>query len=262
MRKSAFIALLAALALFPFDLPAAKLTLRDGTVIFGEFVTGTPRVITLRDRNGMERRFNVSQIATLDFNGYRGDEFGRGTAYREQNGPSGNPSGNPIVLPAGAAVPVRTSEPIASERGAVGRTYAAVVQEDVVDADGRVVIPRGAEALLTIRAVGSGENASTGENRVLDLNSVLMDGRRYDLDSVSPRGSTGLGPNRRAGEVAGGGAIVASVVGAVVGAGRGSAGAAAEPGMQVLTRGYEIRVPADTELNFRITQPVYLDERR
>src|SRR5437764_15413066 len=62
MRKYAILALLAIVPAF-----AARLTLRDGTVVYGEFVSGTSQNIIFRDDNGVQRRFNVNQIQGIDF---------------------------------------------------------------------------------------------------------------------------------------------------------------------------------------------------
>jgi hypothetical protein len=65
----------------------------------------------------------------------------------------------------------------------------------------------------------------------------------------------------------GGGALLGTVLGAIAGGGRGAAigaaaGAAAGAGAQVLTRGKEIKVPAETTLTFRLEQPVRLVAQR
>src|SRR6266404_843202 len=48
------------------------------------------------------------------------------------------------VLPMGTKVPVRTEETIDSATAAEGQTYAAEIADDVFDANGDVVVPRGA----------------------------------------------------------------------------------------------------------------------
>src|SRR5206468_11611885 len=64
MRKYAILALLAIVPTF-----AARLTLRDGTVVYGQFVSGTSQNIIFRDDNGVQRRFDVNQIQGIDFSG-------------------------------------------------------------------------------------------------------------------------------------------------------------------------------------------------
>ena len=64
MRKYAMLALLACL---PAALFAARLTLRDGSVIYGQFVSGTTQTIVFQDDNGVRRRFNLNQVQGIDF---------------------------------------------------------------------------------------------------------------------------------------------------------------------------------------------------
>jgi len=65
----------------------------------------------------------------------------------------------------------------------------------------------------------------------------------------------------------GGGAVLGTLIGAIAGGGKGAAiGAAAGgvtgAGAQVLTRGKEVKVPAETILQFKLTQPLRLEAAR
>jgi outer membrane lipoprotein SlyB len=82
---------------------------------------------------------------------------------------------------------------------------------------------------------------------------------------IEQRDANGIGKNRRTAEMVGGGAVLGTLLGAIAGGGKGAAigavaGAAAGGGVQVLTKGHEIRVPAETVLNFRLDQPLHLRE--
>jgi hypothetical protein len=62
----------------------------------------------------------------------------------------------------------------------------------------------------------------------------------------------------------GGGAVLGTLIGAIAGGGKGAAigaavGAAGGATAQVLTRGEEIRVPAESVLTFRLDQPWRLE---
>jgi hypothetical protein len=75
-----------------------------------------------------------------------------------------------------------------------------------------------------------------------------------------------VGANRRTAEMVGGGAVLGTLLGAIAGGGKGAAigaaaGAAAGAGVQVLTRGKTVRVPAESVLTFRLDQPVTLQRR-
>jgi len=56
----------------------------------------------------------------------------------------------------GTKVPVRTEETIDSATAAEGQTYAAEIADDVFDANGDVVVPRGANAQIVIRSATKG----------------------------------------------------------------------------------------------------------
>src|SRR5436853_680098 len=82
MRKYAILALLAIVPAF-----AARLTLRDGTVVYGQFVSGTAQNIVFRDDNGVQRRFNVNQIQGIDFESVStaAGRFGDNNSYNDNN---------------------------------------------------------------------------------------------------------------------------------------------------------------------------------
>ncbi len=283
MRK---IALAALVALFPLGLFAARLTLRDGTVMYGRFVSGSSNDIVFQDDNGMRHRFVMDQVQTIDFDSVNPQQSRtyNGNPYQEQNpgynnnnpGYSNNNNGDYdnntayrsagdwAVLPPGTQLSVRTDEEINSQTGEEGRTYPASIAQDVLDRSGNVVIPRGSEADLVVRRIDEGGTLNNG-SLVLDLDSIRVNGRHYVVNAGNLRqgGANGIGKNRRTAEMVGGGAALGTLIGAIAGGGKGAAigalaGAAAGGGAQVLTKGKEIRVPAETVLNFRLDQPLHL----
>ena len=167
------------------------------------------------------------------------------------------------MVPAGTEVHVRVDQDINAKTGNVtpGATFPGTISRDVVGANGNVIIPRGAPAQLAVVSTGDNNN-----NLTLDLRSVDINGRHYRLDTsdTSAAGSSkngGLGANKRTGEYVGGGALAGTLIGALAGGGKGAAigailGAGAGAGTQVLTKGKELNVPAETELNFRLDRPV------
>jgi hypothetical protein len=275
MRKYAAIAIL---ALLPPFLSAAQLTLRDGTIVYGQFISGTSQNIIFQDDNGVRRRFDLNQIQGIRFDNvttslnrndsYRDNErrdtyydqrTNNNTAYRENGGNAGT------TLPPGTTISVRNDQDINSQNATEGRTFPASIQQDILDASGNVMIPRGSPAMLVVRRVNEGGTLSGG-NFVLDLESVRVNGRRYMVDTEDlEKGNQGIGKNKRTAEYVGGGAVLGTLLGAIAGGGKGAAigaiaGAAAGGGAQVLTKGHEIRVPAETVLNFRLEQPLRLRE--
>ena len=163
-------------------------------------------------------------------------------------------------VPAGASITVRTNETIDVRNSSDGRIFNGVVDHEVRDSNGNVAIPRGANAELIVRNVGSREMA-------VDLESVDVNGRRYAVNTndVTRTGGSkqGLGENQRTAKYVGGGALLGTIIGAIAGGGKGAAigaaaGAASGAGTQVLTRGRNVRVPAESLLTFRLEQPLYV----
>jgi hypothetical protein len=160
-------------------------------------------------------------------------------------------------VPAGAEIVVRTNDTIDARHPSDSRIYSGVVDQDVTDRSGRVVIPRGSNAELIMRD-------SSDSEIVVDLESVEVDGRRYVVDSASERVAAeterereGVGANKRTGKYVGGGAVIGSIIGAIAGGGKGAAiGAATGAGAgavgQTVTRGGSVRIPSETLLTFRL----------
>jgi hypothetical protein len=182
------------------------------------------------------------------------DRYGRDGRYDAYS--------RPARLDAGTFVTVRTQRSFDTDR-ADGRIFPAVVDRDVWDEYGRLAvpaIPRGSPAQLRVRTAPDGD-------LILDLDSVVVDGRRYTVEAQTdriesrPRGTSG----DRAAEYVGGGALIGTIIGAIAGGGKGAAiGAAAGAGAGaagLLTRGREVRVPAGSELTFRLDRDLWLGGR-
>jgi hypothetical protein len=162
---------------------------------------------------------------------------------------------NGYVIPQGTDIKVRTDTAIPAKPAADTR-YTAAVSDDVMNNAGGVAIPRGSRAQLV---VVPGEN---GKDTTLDLRSVTVNGRRYELEasSAEKRSSTpgGLGANKRTGKYVGGGAAIGAVLGALLGGGKGAAvgaivGGAGGAGAQVYT-GRNKEIPAETQLSYKLAQ--------
>ncbi len=170
------------------------------------------------------------------------------------------------VVPSGTEISVRTNETIDSRTTHAGQTFSAVVEQDITDDSGRVAIPRGSDAQVVLRKV-SGGGLGSGE-MTLDLHSVTVGGRRYMVGTsdIEKSNKRGIGKNRRTAKMVGGGAVLGTLIGAVAGGGKGAAigaiaGAAAGGTAQVLTKGRQVRVPAETVLKFRLDQSLQIDSR-
>lgn len=143
------------------------------------------------------------------------------------------------------------------------------MENAVVDADGKVAIPRGANATLVVRdAQGQGKLQGQSELAV-DVASVEVGGRHYRLETSDfvEKGKQGVGVNKRTGGFVGGGAALGGIIGAIAGGGKGAAigalsGAGAGTATQGLTRGKAVRIPSETLLTFKLEAPIRIRELR
>jgi hypothetical protein len=230
---------------------ADTLVMRDGSRIEGTVLAIAGRTITFQHADGVSRRYPTSRINSLEF-------F---SADRE------NPRaarGRRIEAPAGTELVVRTVETIDSKRAGPDQIFSAIVEQVVTDASGRVIIPDNSSAQLMIRNVSSG-GATGSPEMVLDVHSITVGGRKYLVSTtdLTEDSDTGIGTNKRTAATIGGGAAVGTVIGAIANGGKGAAiggliGAAGGAATQVLTKGHNVKVPAETLLRFRLDKPVTL----
>jgi hypothetical protein len=97
---------------------------------------------------------------------------------------------------------------------------------------------------------------------VVALSAVaLADTLTLSTTDLIENSGTGIGKNKRTAETVGGGAALGTIIGAIAGGAKGAAigvlvGGAGGAGVEVLNSGRDVRVPAETLLNFRLDRPV------
>jgi len=157
----------------------------------------------------------------------------------------------------GTEIVIRTNQFIDSDRRD-SRIFTGTVDRNIRGGNGRLAIPRGSQVEMIVRT-------APDNDLILDLESVMVSGQRYAIDTASERIESekrpGLGENRSTAEHVGGGALLGTIIGAIAGGGKGAAigaaaGAAAGAGAQVMTRGRRVKVPAESLLTFRIERPL------
>jgi hypothetical protein len=241
---------------------ADTVTLKDGRVIRGTYLGGSPRQVKIEVGD---------QIQTLDVGDISRIEFSGGVsqapapppqpAYAEPIAPPPPPppAYAGITLPAGTNLVVRTIDGIDSETNRVGQSFAASLDEPVV-VNGMTVIPRGADAVLKLVDARESGKLTGRTELTLDLMSVKIGGRSVDIDTQTvSRESSSRG--ERTAKVAGGTAALGAIIGAIAGGGKGAAigagaGGAAGAGAEIATKGQRVKIPSETRLTFSLETPV------
>ncbi len=257
------------------------LYLKNGTRIDGKLTSATSNSVVIRDNSGVDRTFDVRQLQRLEFSedtnaAYSSGGSSSASAGSYQNSSdssstsslSSSQNGGTMVVPAGSEISVRTNDSIDSASAQPGQTFSAQIANDVTGSAGEVLVPKGADAQLVLRQVSSGGTAGSSE-LTLDLQSITTGGHTYQVSSedVQQSSNRGLGKNKRTATMVGGGAVLGTLLGAIAGGGKGAAigavsGAAVGGTAQVLTRGHEVKVPAETVLTFKLDEPLHLQFAR
>jgi hypothetical protein len=238
---------------------ADTLILKNGTRVPGKVVSVAARTITFEDGSGVSRRYNASQVDAIEFSTPppRNAAVGTtGSARRIE------------TVPSGTELTVRTTEAIDSSTAVIDQTFAAIVERDIRGEADNVIVPAGSRAVLVVREVSSG--GMTGSpDVVLDMQSMTVAGRRYLVSTADLKKDmgTGIGKNKRTAETVGGGAALGTIIGAIAGGAKGAAigvlvGAAGGAGVEVLNKGKDIRVPAETLLTFKLDKAATLQAER
>jgi hypothetical protein len=268
----------------------ATILMRDGSELMGTVTATSPSEITLAGDDKTTHTIPMAQVKSIEY-----DDAAQGSAASADNSGGGAPSGGTAatrassdrvhehhyhptqaeihtktyVVPDGTRVAVRTEDTIDSGKAAEGQTYAAEVADDVLDADGNVVIPHGSNAQIVIRSASKGGKIRGASDLVLDLQSISVEGQEYLVSTadLQEKGRSGVGKNKRTAEMTGGGAALGAIIGAIAGGAKGAAiGAGAGAGggalTQVLTKGGSIKVPSETVLTFQLDKPVKIVEAK
>ncbi len=158
------------------------------------------------------------------------------------------------TLPSGSVINVVIDQAVSSKTAKIGQRVMGTVSQDVTSG-GKVVIPKGSVARMSVSSVQASGRLSRPANLWLRLRAVTVAGKSYRVattaaghtmggkakrDTVFIGGGAGLGA--LIGGLAGGGK--GAVIGALAGGGAGTAGAAA-------TGKKDVEIPAEARLEFR-----------
>src|SRR3981189_605430 len=125
------------------------------------------------------------------------------------------------TIPAGTKIPVVIDQTVSSKTAQAGQTISGTVAQDVT-VGGKVVIPKGSAAKLTVSSAQASGRLSTPAKLYLRLRTVTVGGKTYAFATNSV-GRTEKGKGKRDAGFIGGGAAGGAIIGALAGGGKGAA---------------------------------------
>lgn len=173
--------------------------------------------------------------------------------------PAAPPAPAVLTIPEGTKVTVRLIDPVDTEKNKEGDSFRASLDAPIV-IENKVAIPKHADATARLVSAKSAGHFTGSASVVLVLTKLTVGGKSYDLQTGEFT-KQGASRGSRTAKVVGGGAAVGAVIGAIAGGGKGAAigaaaGAGAGTGVQALTKGQQVKLPAETLLEFELKAPV------
>jgi hypothetical protein len=175
--------------------------------------------------------------------------------------PVEKPKPQPIVVPAGTVLTVRTGQALSSKSSQTGQTFLATLAQPV-SVKGRSALTAGSTVSGTV-VTAKAKGKIKGEGQLdLSLTSISVSGHTYQIQT-NVLSSTAKGKGKRTAATTGGGAAGGALIGGIAGGGKGAAigagvGAAAGFIGGALTGNKQIEIPTESALSFTLAQPLTL----
>jgi hypothetical protein len=260
---------------------ADTLELKDGRVLQGRFLGGTQAVLRF-EWHGDVKTFSVNEVVALTFTTSYHEQDNTPPPASVQDNPAppppdpaapslpdaptpapaalsaALPPGNPVTIPAGQSLLIRMIDSVDSKKNNVGDVFHASLETDLM-VNGVLVARRGADVYGKLAYAKEAGHFSGSSELELELERMVVNG----TDCLLVSDDYTLKGKGRGGDTAkkvGGGAVLGAIIGGIAGGGAGAAvgagvGSAAGAGVQVFTRGKEVKVPSETLLEFRLQMP-------
>lgn len=228
-----------------FAAAADTLRLTTGQVIYGQFVTRTPAGIQFTGPDGVTNAYPPGLVASLTF------------------GPVPAPAGQPpqapqmVTIPADTLILVQTTDELDTSYTQTGQVFSATLVTNL--ANGLVVANMGTPVYGQVTLANSAGRASGKSKLELQLTQIVINGNPYPI-VTSTYSTEGKSSGRRSAFRLFGGAGLGAAIGAIAGnAGMGAAIGAVAGGVgAVVQKGNQVQIPAETQLQFTLQQPVTL----
>lgn len=248
---------------------ADQLILKNGKEFSGKFVRANTNLVEFRSGGKVMvyKTIEVSKIIFWD------PSLSRATSQPGSKPDVGQtqppvrhipPEAAPIpsaTFLAGTGITVRTTTAIDTDRHRAGDSFTAILEDPLMH-ENLVVVARGAEVKGKITTSKESGPVAGRSELALELTEITANGRIHLL-KTGEYSEIGSSRGKRTAATVGGAAAAGAAIGAIAGGGRGAAigaavGAAAGTGVQLITRGQTLKIPAETLLEFKLEAPLKL----
>jgi hypothetical protein len=174
------------------------------------------------------------------------------------------PQPKQVEIPANSSLVIRMIDGVDSKVNHAGEIFHASLESPLMVND-QVVVPSGADVYVRLSAASSAGHMTGKSELHMELLQLEFQGRSYPLVS-STYSAVGASRGKNTAAKVGGGAAVGAIIGAIAGGGKGAAIGAGVGGgggavWNGVTKGQQIKIPAETMLEFQLEQPVTITVR-
>ena len=175
--------------------------------------------------------------------------------------PVQKPAPQPIVVPSGTVLTVRTSQGLSSKTSQSGQTFLATLAQPI-GVNGKTALPSGATVSgAVVNAKAKGKIKGQAELSI-KLTSISVRNHTYPIQT-NVLSSTAKGKGKRTAATTGGGAAGGALIGGIAGGGKGAGiGALVGAGVGLIggaaTGNKQIEIPAESALSFTLAAPLTL----
>jgi hypothetical protein len=170
-----------------------------------------------------------------------------------------------VTIPAGTTLTVRLREALDTGKQSAGDPFTATADAPLV-IEGFVLVERGAAVRGKISDLTSASRVKGHAAITLELTQIsTSDGQKVDVHTTTYHSEAAKDNTGKAVKV-GAVSAIGAIIGAMAGGGKGAAigagaGAGVGAGGVMATKGAEVRLPSETRLSFKLSQPVTLTEK-
>ncbi len=250
---------------------ADTLELKSGRVVQGKYLGGTQHILRF-EVNGEVQTFSTNDVVALTFTGRSSSPPpapaavdapavppGPAPAAAPAPAPASAAANGVVTIPAGQSILIRMIDGVDSSKNHVGDVFHASLETDLTVGD-TLVARKGTDVYGRLAYAQEAGHIKGSSELQLELTRIVIGGKDYPVVS-SDYTLQGKGRGKNTAEKVGGGAVLGAIIGGLAGGGKGAAigagvGSAAGAGVQVLTKGEQVKIPSETLLEFRLQQPV------
>jgi hypothetical protein len=175
------------------------------------------------------------------------------------------PVARTVSVAAGSSLPIRLADALDSATTQTGQVIHGTLAADVI-ADNMVAIPRGTPVTGRVVDAKDATHFSGSSLLSIEITQIELKGQPVGV-STTAFSQQGKGRGKNTAMKTGGGAALGAIIGALAGGGKGAAIGAASggglgAGVNAVTRGEQVKIPAETLVNFKLQSPISVTTSR